>query len=79
MARGWESKAVEEQQAQAAVASESRQRLTTEQTARKQRAETLALCRKRVLQQLLATQNLAYRRSLELALADLEQQLARLV
>jgi len=79
MARGWESKAVEEQQAGATATNEPKQRLTREQATRKQQAESVLLCRKRVLQQLQATENPAYRKSLELALESLNQQLARLV
>lgn len=80
MARGWESKSVEEQQAAATTtSSELKQRLTPEQAARKQKAESLQLSRKRILQQLEVASHPAYRRSLEQALASLDDQLARLV
>src|SRR6267143_1269937 len=41
MARGWESKSVEDQQSAADAQLQSKQRLTPEQAARKQREETI--------------------------------------
>jgi hypothetical protein len=79
MARGWESKAVEEQQAAAGETSDSpRERLTSEQVAKQKQRQGLLLSRKRVLQQLQAAQNPFHRKMLEAALCDLEAQLARL-
>lgn len=78
MARGWESKSVEEQQAAVSAQIESKQRLTPEQAARKQEKEALELSRRRVLQQLQSVQNLRHRQMLESALSDLEGRLARL-
>ena len=52
MARGWESKSVEEQQSAASTQVESKQRLTPEQAAVKQAREALELSRRQVLQQL---------------------------
>jgi len=57
MARGWESKSVEEQQAAANTKGESKQRLTAQQAARKQQEEAIQLSRRRVLQQLQSVQN----------------------
>jgi len=79
VARGWESKSVEEQQAQAATASDqARPRLTPAQLASQRHAEGLALSRKRLRQQLEAAQNPRHRQMLEAALAELDAQIARL-
>jgi len=79
MARGWESKAVEEQQAEAAATSDpTRMRFEPAQIARQNQREGLVLSRKRVLQQLQAAKNPLHRKMLEAALGDLEAQLARL-
>jgi hypothetical protein len=78
MARGWESKSVEEQQAEAASRSgTARPRPTPAQAARQQWEEGLLLSRKHILQQLQVVQNPHHRRMLEAALTDLEAQLAR--
>jgi len=79
MARGWESKSVEEQQAAAGTQVESKQRLTPQQAAKKQERDALELSRKRVLQELESAENARHRQMLESALADLELKLARLV
>jgi hypothetical protein len=79
MARGWESKSVEEQQAAASTQVESKQRLTPQQAAKKQERDALELSRKRVLQELESAENARHRQMLESALADLELKLARLV
>jgi hypothetical protein len=78
MARGWESKSVEEQQAAAGTQIESKQRLTPEQAARKQQQDALELSRRRILQQLQSVQNPRHRQMLETALAELAERLARL-
>jgi hypothetical protein len=79
MARGWESKAVEEQQAEAnATSSATKVRLTPEQVVKRKQEQGLLLSRKRVLQQLEAAQNPFHRKMLEAALNDLDAQLARL-
>jgi len=78
MARGWESKSVEEQQSAAANQAESKQRLTPEQAALKQAREALELSRRRVLQQLQSIQNPRHRQILESALSELDSRLARL-
>jgi hypothetical protein len=79
MARGWESKSVEEQQAAAGAQVESKQRLTPQQAAQKQERDALLLSRKRVMQQLESVQNTRHRQMLESALADLDSRLERLV
>ena len=80
MARGWESKSVEEQQAlleerrQAAA----KQVLSDEEIARKQQIESLQLTRKRVLRDLDAATHDRYRQSLTAALRHVEEQIAAL-
>jgi hypothetical protein len=78
MARGWESKSVEEQQAAATVQTEAKQRLTPQQAAQKQQKEAVELSRRLVRQQLQSAQNPRHRQMLESALADLDSQIARL-
>jgi len=78
MARGWESKSVEEQQSAAAVQAESKQQLTREQAARKHERDALDLSRRRIRQQLQSAQNPRHRQMLESALAELDARLARL-
>jgi hypothetical protein len=79
MARGWESKWVEDQQAAAVQQAESKQRLTPDQAARKRQAESLQLSRRNILRQLQSIQNSRHRQMLESALAELDLRLARLV
>jgi hypothetical protein len=79
MARGWESKSVEEQQSAANTQVESKQRLTPEQAARKQEREAIELSRRSVRQQLDEVQNPRHRQMLEAALAELDERLTRLV
>ena len=80
MARGWESKAIEEQQAEAARAAEQKsfRPLTPEALARKQRQESLQLSRSQLREQLQCARNDAQRRWLENALQQLETELAQL-
>lgn len=80
MARGWESKSVEEQiEARAADAGKGPARpANAAEVARDQKRQGLLLARARVLQQIEKTENLGYRKMLEQALADLERQLAAL-
>jgi hypothetical protein len=76
MARGWKSKAVEQQQEE--VAAERAQRkaqLTAEQIVERQRRTALELSRKRIVQQLDVAVNPRHREMLEAALADLDAQL----
>jgi hypothetical protein len=79
MARGWESKSVEEQQAEAtATVVPAGRPLTPEQLARQRQRQDLHLSRQRVLQQFQTAQNPRYRQMLEEALAHLDAQIARL-
>jgi hypothetical protein len=79
MARGWESKSVEAQQAEAADSkNEPRQRLTAEQAARVRQLEGVRLSRKRILQQLETARDPRRRKMLTLALAELDEQILRL-
>lgn len=76
MARGWESRSIEAQQAEASnERSQPRAKLTAQQAARKHQIDGLALSRQRVRQQLAAAQDLRFRRMLEGALDDLERRL----
>jgi hypothetical protein len=79
MARGWESKSVEEQQAEAAATRGPRKTpLTPEQIARQRQRQGLVLSRQRVLQQLEIAKSPRHREILQNSLADLDAQLARL-
>jgi hypothetical protein len=79
MSRGWESKSVEEQQAEATRPKDGgKLRLTPEQAARKREKDSLLLSRKGVLQQIQSTRNSRHKQMLEAALADLDAKLARL-
>jgi hypothetical protein len=79
MARGWESKSVEEQQQLAVTpSSSSKAVLTPEQVAMAKAREELELARKRVCHQLEAVQNVRHREMLERALLDLDERLAKL-
>jgi len=79
VARGWESKSVEAQQAEAEEkATPALPPLSAEEAARRRQTETLRLARLRVLQQLKASSNPRHRKLLEDALADLDQKLSRL-
>jgi hypothetical protein len=77
MARGWESKSVEAQQAEATEKSaKPRVKLTPEAAARTRERENLRLSRRRVQQQLDQAQNPRHRQLLEVTLADLDQKLS---
>lgn len=78
MARGWESKAVEAQQAEAAEGPAPKLQLSPEDKLKLQKREGLLLHRKRVAQQLEGAQNEQYRRMLQQALADLDQKILTL-
>lgn len=79
MARGWESKSVEEQQAEAvAVPSSRKAPLTPDEIAHQRQRQGLILSRQRVLQQLEIAKSPRHREILQKSLADLEAQLARL-
>ncbi len=77
MARGWESKAIEEQQAardQSAQAAGPV--LSAEEAARQQQRDSLRLARARVLSDLQRACRPPHRAMLEAALADLDHRLA---
>ena len=77
MARGWESKSVEQQQAEAIDKSaKKRSPMSPEEASRWRKKESLRLSRQRVLQQLDASQNPRHRKLLEDALADLDERLS---
>jgi hypothetical protein len=80
MARGWESKSVEAQQAEAIDESTKTpaQRLTPEQATLHRQVEGLRLSRQRVLHQLEATIDARHRKLLEEALASLDEELRKL-
>ncbi len=80
MARGWESKSVEEQQSQAVSRpNPSTPTLTPAQIASQRKRQGLLLSRQHVLQQLEAAQNPRHREILQSALADLDARIAQLV
>jgi predicted nucleic acid-binding Zn-ribbon protein len=80
MARGWESKSVEQQQ-DAAVASrgEKKVRLTPEQVATQRQLQALELSLNRTRQQLDAASNPRHRQMLESAVAHLEDRIKDLM
>ena len=79
MSRGWESKSVEEQQAEAA-ASRNRPKLhfTPEQITQKQEKESLLLSRKRVQEQIASARNGRHRQMLQDALVELNSKIRHL-
>jgi hypothetical protein len=77
MARGWESKSVEQQQDEkAADTNKSRPRLTPQQQELNRKREGLLLSRKRLVGQLETSAHPAHRRMLEQSLAEIDRQLA---
>ena len=77
MARGWESKSVEQQQEERfGQPTDARPVLSAEQRERNRKREGLVLSRKSLARQLEAASNLRHRHMLEAALADLDRQLA---
>jgi hypothetical protein len=79
VARGWESKSVEAQQAEAAEkSSQPRPKMSAEEAAVFREKENLRLARQQVLQRLEASQNPRHRKLMEDALADLDEKLGRL-
>jgi ABC-type sugar transport system ATPase subunit len=76
MARGWESKSIEAQQAEASEkASTARVRLSPEEAANRRKREVLQLSRQRIAHQLATVQNPQHRKMLEEALAELDRKL----
>jgi hypothetical protein len=79
MARGWESKSVEDQQASAETRSATvGPELTPEERERKAKRGTLALSRARILQDLQVACDTRHRAMLEKALADVDAMLGAL-
>ena len=79
MARGWESKSVEAQQAEASDKSATtRPKMTSEEAARFREMESLRLSRRSVQQQLESSTNPRHRKLLADALTDLDARLAKL-
>jgi len=79
MARGWESKSIEDQQAAAVEARKpAKPPMTPEQVTRQKQRDGLTLSRKHVLDRMRNAHNPSHRKMLEQALADLDHQLNRL-
>jgi hypothetical protein len=79
MARGWESKSVEAQQAEATTQNEKgRVRLTHAEAAQARERENLRLSRQSVLQQLEKATDPRHRQQLQDAVAGLDQKLEQL-
>jgi hypothetical protein len=79
MARGWESKSVEAQQAEASEDSAERRPAMSQEEARRWRVrESIRLARQTVLQQLKASTNPRHRKLLQESLADLDERLSAL-
>jgi hypothetical protein len=76
MARGFESKSVEEQQAESKRESDPRVALTPEEIEGRRKRDGLLLSRTNVQAQLNSATNPAYRQMLEGALAELDRQIA---
>ena len=76
VARGWESKQIEDQQAEAGRSSlKSGKPLTPSEAARLRAKESLRLSRQRVMQQMEASSNPRHRELLKLELDALDQKL----
>jgi uncharacterized protein with von Willebrand factor type A (vWA) domain len=76
MSRGWESKSVEQQQAEASAPKPRVEGSSLEDAEKKRRRQALEMQRERILSERTSS---AHRRSaLELALADVEEKLAEL-
>jgi hypothetical protein len=76
LARGWESKSVEQQQEEATANVAKGPRLTPQQIAERQKRRALELSRARIAQQLEAASNPKHRQMLEAAWKDLDAKLA---
>jgi hypothetical protein len=79
VARGWESKSVESQQAEAGEERTARgKRMSAQEASIFREKENLRLARQRVLEQLKRISNPRHRKLMEDALADLNKKLERL-
>ncbi len=77
MARGWESKSVEQQQEGMSERRKTvRARISTDEQQRNRKREGLLLSRGRLTQQLQAASNPRHRQMLEQAIAELDRQLS---
>ena len=77
MARGWESKSVEQQQEEMSERRKTvRPPIPPDEQQRNRKREGLLLSRKRLTQQLQAAENPRHRRILEQAIAELDSQLS---
>jgi hypothetical protein len=77
MARGWESKSVEQQQEEFASKGKGKVPLSSEQIAAERERNGIELSRQHVLQQLQVACNPRHRQMLEAALAELDRKLGR--
>ena len=79
MARGWESKSVEDQlgAAEAARDAAAEPRLSSDEREKQSRKQSLLLSRAQTVSRLKVTQNARYRAQLELALKHLDEQLRK--
>src|SRR5438132_11972992 len=77
MARGWESKSVEDQKsaAEADRDAQIKPRMSADERAKQERKQSLLLSRAQILHRLKVAKNARYRTQLELALKHLETQL----
>lgn len=82
MARGWESKSIEEQQAERSAGTANgrsgKKRLTAEQQAVQRQRDLLGLSRTRILKRLAEPHPTSQKQQLERALVHLEAQLKQL-
>ncbi|HET7218668.1 MAG TPA: hypothetical protein VFJ02_11510 [Vicinamibacterales bacterium] len=78
MARGWESKAIESQQEEAARDRVKKPALTAEQRADLERRRTLELSRARAEADLARATSSAHRRMLEQTISAIDEQLSQL-
>jgi hypothetical protein len=77
MARGWESKSVEQQQEEMSEQRRTfRAPLSPDEQQRNRKRDGLLLSRRRLAQQLQATSNPRHRQMLEQAIAELDSQLS---
>jgi len=79
VARGWESKSVEEQQSDVGEFSAGpKPRLSADQMANHQLREGLLMSRSRIVQRLTSAQSPRHQKMLESALADLDAKISQL-
>jgi len=80
MARGWDSKAVEDQQAAAEAEKQNRSKpaLSDEERARREKRDSLLLARARMLNDRAAASDERYRAMLDGAIAHLEREISEL-